>query len=66
MFLFQTAIYCTTIFSLMLLSLLESILMKHLMEKSSCSQENEDKDYSTAEDFEGNKDLPTAHKGNKG
>lgn len=50
----------------MLLSLLESILMKHLMEKSSCSQENEDTDYSTAEDFEGNKDLPTAHKGNKG
>ncbi|KAK0134355.1 5-hydroxytryptamine receptor 3A [Merluccius polli] len=61
----STATYCTTIFALMLLSLLETILVMHLMEKDSRSQENGETDCRTAKDFDRNKDLPTAHKGNK-
>ncbi|KAK0134363.1 5-hydroxytryptamine receptor 3A [Merluccius polli] len=61
-----TATYITTIFALMLLSLLETILVMHLMEKDSRSQENGETDCRTAKDFDRNKDLPTAHKGNKG
>ncbi|KAK0134353.1 5-hydroxytryptamine receptor 3A [Merluccius polli] len=47
-----TATYCTTIFALMLLSLLETILVMHLMEKDSRSQENEETDCRTAKDFD--------------
>ncbi|KAJ3608072.1 hypothetical protein NHX12_025122 [Muraenolepis orangiensis] len=58
------ASYCTSIFSLMFFSILETILMMHLGEKARTSLENEETD-STVEEFEGNKDLPMAHRGNE-
>ncbi|XP_078136076.1 5-hydroxytryptamine receptor 3A-like [Sander vitreus] len=45
------AVYCIGMFGLMMLSLLETILVMHLMEKDSASQDNEaDKDQSLSED----------------
>ncbi|XP_035853751.1 5-hydroxytryptamine receptor 3A-like [Sander lucioperca] len=45
------AVYCIGMFSLMMLSLLETILVMYLMEKDSASQDNEaDKDQSLSED----------------
>ncbi|XP_039644396.1 5-hydroxytryptamine receptor 3A-like [Perca fluviatilis] len=45
------AVYCIGMFSLMMLSLLETIVVMHLMEKDSASQDNEaDRDQSLSED----------------
>ncbi|XP_042364141.1 5-hydroxytryptamine receptor 3A-like [Plectropomus leopardus] len=46
------AVYCIGMFTLMMLSLMETIVVMHLVEKDSASQENEaDKDQSVFEDY---------------
>ncbi|CAL8301048.1 unnamed protein product [Lota lota] len=60
------ASYCAGIFSLMLLSLCETIVVMYLMEKDSHFQKKKGEDCSMAEDFEGKKDPPIANKGDNG